>query len=109
VILVGAIFLVVLGVVPVQPWGVLLIGGAAVVEVAESMFWIWLSKRRKAAVGAEALIGRAAEVVRPCHPLGLVRLEGELWQARCEEGADRGEQVWVVALDGLTLRVEKDP
>lgn len=97
-----------LGVVPLRPWGALLVVGAAVVDVGESLFWIWLSKRRKASVGTEALIGRTAEVVRPCRPLGLVRLEGELWQARCEAGADRGEQVWVVALDGLTLQVEKD-
>ncbi|MEX0673229.1 MAG: NfeD family protein [Gaiellaceae bacterium] len=107
-ILVGSILLVVLGVVPLQPWGVILITGAAIVEVAESLFWIWLSKRRKAAVGAEALVGRTAEVMRPCRPLGVVRLDGELWQARCEEGADRGDQVWVVALDGLTLLVERD-
>jgi membrane-bound serine protease (ClpP class) len=108
VILVGSILLVVLGVVPVTPWGVLLIGGAAVVEVAESLFWIWLSKRRRAAVGAEALIGRSAEVVRTCRPLGYVRLAGELWQARCEDGADRGERVSVVGLDGLVLLVERE-
>jgi membrane-bound serine protease (ClpP class) len=35
-----------------------------------------------------------------------VRLQGELWRARCAEGADAGEQVRVVALDGLTLLVE---
>jgi len=106
-ILVGAILLVILGVVPLSPWGMLLIGGAAVVEVGESLFWIWFSKRRRAAVGAEALIGRSAEVVRPCRPLGVARLDGELWQARCEEGADRGERVSVVALDGLVLVVER--
>jgi membrane-bound serine protease (ClpP class) len=108
VILVGAILLVVLGVVPLSPWGVLLIGAAAVVEVAESLFWIWLSKRRRASVGAEALIGRTAEVMRACRPLGYVRLDGELWQARCEEGADRGQLVSVAALDGLILLVERE-
>jgi membrane-bound serine protease (ClpP class) len=107
VILVGSILLVVLGVVPLAPWGALLIAAAAVVEVAESLFWIWLSKRRKATVGAEALRGRTAEVVRPCRPLGYVRLGGELWQARCAEGADRGDEVRVVALEGLTLLVER--
>jgi membrane-bound serine protease (ClpP class) len=108
VILVGSILLVVLGVVPLAPWGAFLIAGAAVVEVAESMFWIWLSKRRRAAVGAEALIGRSAEVVRPCRPFGYVRLAGELWQARCEDGADRGDRVSVVGLDGLVLLVERE-
>ena len=106
-ILVGSILLVVLGVVPLTPWGVPLIAAAAVVEVAESLFWIWLSKRRRAAVGAEALIGRTAQVVRPCRPLGYVRLDGELWQARCDGGADSGDEVSVAGLDGLTLVVER--
>jgi len=106
VILVGAILLVVLGVVPATPWGVPLVAAAAAVEVAESLFWIWLSKRKRATVGAEALVGRTATVVRACRPLGYVRLDGELWQARCAEGADRGADVQVLALEGLTLVVE---
>lgn len=105
-ILVGSILLVVLGVVPFSPWGLPLIVAAALVEVGESLFWIWLSKRRRAAVGAEALVGRVAEVTRPCFPLGYVRLDGELWQARCDGGADRGDQVRVVGIEGLTLVVE---
>ena len=105
-ILVGSILLVVLGVVPVTPWGVPLVAAAAAVEVAESLFWIWLSKRKRATVGAEALVGRTAKDVRPCRPLGYVRLDGELWQARCAEGAEKGADVRVAALDGLTLVVE---
>ena len=105
-ILVGSIFLVVFGIVPVTPWGVPLIAGAAAVEVGQSLFWIWLSKRRRAAVGPETLVGRTARVVRACRPLGYVRLDGELWEARCAEGADRGTDVRVTALEGLTLIVE---
>ena len=105
-LLVGAILLVVLGVVPVTPWGLPLIAAAAAVEVGESLFWIWFSKRKRAAVGAEALVGRTARVVRPCRPEGYVRLDGELWQARCADGADRGEDVRITALEGLTLVVE---
>jgi membrane protein implicated in regulation of membrane protease activity len=108
VILVGSILLVALGVVPFAPWGIWLIVAGAGVEVAESLFWIWLSKRRRAAVGAEALVGRTVEVVRPCRPDGYVRLDGELWQARCEEGADRGDRVRVVGVDGITLVVERE-
>jgi membrane-bound serine protease (ClpP class) len=106
VILVGSILLVVLGVVP-MPWGLALIVGAAIVEVAESLFWIWLSKRRRAAVGAEALVGETARVERACRPVGQVRLHGERWQARCEEGADEGEDVRITGLNGLTLIVER--
>jgi membrane-bound ClpP family serine protease len=89
-----------------QPWGLVLVGVAAVVEIGETFFWIWLSQRRRAKVGAETLIGAVAEVVSACRPDGQVRVQGELWRARCEEGADRGETVRVVDRDGLTLRVE---
>jgi membrane-bound serine protease (ClpP class) len=105
VVLVAAILLA-LFVVP-SPWGLVLVAGAAVVEVAETGFWIWLSKRRRPQVGAEALIGATAEVVSPCRPLGRVRVQGELWRARCEDGADEGDTVRIRALDGLTLTVER--
>jgi membrane protein implicated in regulation of membrane protease activity len=104
VVLVGAILLA-LFVLP-SPWGLVAVLAALVVEVGETAFWIWLSKRRRPQVGAEALIGAQAVVVAPCRPLGSVRVAGELWQARCEDGADRGDVVRVLALDGLTLVVD---
>ena len=81
----------------------------AIIEVGESYFWLWYSRRRKAQVGAETLIGEVAEVVTRCAPLGQVRLQGETWRARCEETAERGEAVRVVALEELTLVVERAP
>jgi membrane protein implicated in regulation of membrane protease activity len=36
-----------------------------------------------------------------------VKVQGELWQARCDGGADVGERVQVKALEGLTLVVER--
>jgi membrane-bound serine protease (ClpP class) len=104
VALVGAILLA-LFVLP-QPWGIAAVLVGLAVEVGETAFWIWLSKRRRPQVGAEALIGALAEVVEPCRPRGSVRVAGELWQARCEAGAARGDVVRVRALDGLTLVVE---
>jgi membrane-bound serine protease (ClpP class) len=104
VALVAAIFLA-LFVLP-SPWGIVAVAGAAVLEVGETAFWIWLSKRRRPQVGAEALIGASAEVVTVCRPLGNVRVAGELWRARCEAGADPGDTVRIRALEGLTLVVE---
>jgi len=100
--------LVVLGVVPLRPWGIMLIVAAAAVDIGESLFWIWLSKRRRASVGTEMLVGKTAEVVRACRPVGYVRLQGELWQARCEAGGERGDRVRVVAVEGLLLVVEPE-
>jgi membrane-bound serine protease (ClpP class) len=58
-------------------------------------------------VGPETLVGAVGRVVTPCRPLGQVRVQGELWRASCADGADEGEEVRVVALDGLTLLVER--
>jgi membrane-bound serine protease (ClpP class) len=89
-----------------HPWGVVTVVGAIALELVEVWFWIWLSKRRRAVVGVEALIGAEAVVVAACRPYGRVRLAGEQWLARCDEGAAEGERVRVTALDGLTLVVE---
>ena len=39
------------------PFGLLLVGLAALVEIGETFFWIHLSRRRKIRAGAETLIG----------------------------------------------------
>ena len=91
-----------------SPWGLVLVGVAALVEIGETFFWVWLSKRRRIQMGAETLIGAPALVVSPCRPNGQVRLRGELWGARCKAGADPGDTVRVVDRDGLILLVEPD-
>ena len=90
-----------------QSWAVPVIAVAAVIEVGETFFWWWLSRRGKVKVGPETLVGMTAVVVAVCRPLGQVKLDGELWRARCEDGADAGETVRVTSLDGLTLVVER--
>jgi membrane-bound serine protease (ClpP class) len=89
-----------------SPWGLVLVGIAGIVEIGESYIWMRLSRRHRIKVGAETLIGAVAEVATPCRPEGQVRVQGELWRARCEEGADPGERVRVVSREGLTLLVE---
>jgi membrane protein implicated in regulation of membrane protease activity len=89
-------------------WGIALVAAATVVEFAETGFWFWLSRRRKAVTGAEALPGSRGVVVMACRPDGQVRIAGELWRAHCEEGADPGDEVVVERLDpGLLLVVRK--
>ena len=88
------------------PWSGLAVVTAAVWETVSALVGVWYSQRGRPQVGVEALVGSSAEVVEPCRPLGRVRLAGELWRARCDEGADAGERVRVRAVDGLTLVVE---
>ena len=90
-------------------WGIVLVTAAAAFELAEAGFWVWLSRRRKAVTGAEALPGSRGVVTAACRPEGQVRVAGELWRARCEEGADVGDAVVVERLDPeLTLVVRKE-
>ena len=91
-----------------SPWSYVAVIAAAVWEVAEITLFVWYSRRRRATTGAEALPGSTAVVVEACRPLGQVRLAGELWRARCEEGAEVGETVVVEALEpDLTLLVRR--
>jgi membrane-bound serine protease (ClpP class) len=87
------------------PWNLVAILGGAAVEVGELTWGLSLARRWKPKTGAEAMIGEEARVVAACRPLGEVRVQGELWQARCDEGADAGETVSIESIDGLTLIV----
>jgi membrane-bound serine protease (ClpP class) len=89
-----------------DPWGYVAVGLAAVVEVGEIYFWIRFLRRYRVTTGAEGLLGERGEVVETCAPIGLVRIRGELWKARCGEPLDAGRLVRVTGVDGLTLEVE---
>jgi membrane protein implicated in regulation of membrane protease activity len=91
------------------PWSYIAVITAGVWEVVEVAVFVWYSKRRRATTGAEALPGRRGIVVEACRPTGQIRLDGELWRATCEEGADPGETVVVESLGAdLTLIVTRD-
>ena len=90
-----------------EPWGYATVAAGGAIEVAEASFWWRWTRRRRPEAGAEALVGTVARVVETCRPDGRVRVRGELWAARCAAGADAGEDVRVLALDGLTLVVER--
>jgi membrane-bound serine protease (ClpP class) len=91
-----------------SPWGVVAVGAAVAVEVLEIVFWRRFLRRYRLRVGPEALLGMRAEVVQACSPVGIVRVRGELWNARASSPVDSGQTVTVSAVDGLTLRVEPD-
>ena len=89
------------------PWNFVVILGGLAVETIELTWGLSLARRWKPKTGAEAMIGEEAEVVVACRPLGEVRVQGELWQARCDEGADVGETVRIERIEGLTLVVRE--
>jgi membrane protein implicated in regulation of membrane protease activity len=89
------------------PLGWTIVGVAFLAEIGEVVFWYRWSRRRRARVGTETFVGRCATVVLPCRPDGQVRIDGELWQARCADGADPGDEVRIEGVEGLTLLVRR--
>jgi membrane protein implicated in regulation of membrane protease activity len=88
------------------PWKLLVLGAGIVAEVGEVIWGRRLARRWRPKTGPEAMIGMHGEVVSPMHPLGQVKVNGELWEARSSPGADIGETVVVRGMEGLTLVVE---
>ena len=90
-----------------SPWNVVALLVCVALFLGELAFWNRKVRLHRKRVGAETLIGQAAAVVRACQPSGQVRLGGEIWDARCDEWADLGDEVVVRTRDGLTLIVER--
>ena len=90
-----------------SPWN--LIGFAASIPIflGELAFWKLRYRHRRVLAGVETLIGKTATVTSTCRPSGQVHLDGEIWEARCAEGAGAGETVTVVSREHLTLVVER--
>jgi membrane protein implicated in regulation of membrane protease activity len=81
-------------------WDYVVVAVGGTIELAESTFWYRWSRRRRAAVGVETLVGRTIEIDAD----GWARVDGERWAVL---GAGPGERAHVVGVDGLTLLVER--
>lgn len=101
-ILVAIVLLLVLP----SPWNLVAFLVLLPLWVLELLAWSRTVKHHRRVVGAETLLDREAVVTAGCWPRGQIRLGGEIWEARCDAGADIGDTVRVVARDGLTLIVE---
>jgi membrane protein implicated in regulation of membrane protease activity len=89
-----------------SPWGLVAVAIGAALDIAETWLFIWWSKRRKATVGVDSLVGKTGVAVGELWPDGQVKVNGEIWSARCDGGCETGTRVVVRAIDGLTLEVE---
>lgn len=81
------------------------IGLGALIEVGEAALMIWWSRRARPATGAPAIVGRPGTALGELRPSGQVRVDGEIWAARCPTGCSAGTLVTVVAVDNLELTV----
>jgi membrane-bound ClpP family serine protease len=63
---------------------------------------------KKVSTGTEGMIGLEGKAVEPLTPNGLISIKGEYWEATSTgEDIAVGENVEIVGLDGLTLRVKR--
>ena len=88
------------------PWSAAAIVIAAAWEVSGALLSVRYSRRGRARVGVETLVGTTASVITPLMPHGQVRVNGEIWQAHSEHSASVGETVLIRAVNELTLEVE---
>ena len=59
--------------------------------------------------GADGMLGEIGIVKETLNPHGRVLVHGELWKAKCEGKIMEGEHVIVESVEGLKVRVKKNP
>jgi len=101
-LLLGGILLAIF-VVP-WPWGIATVLGGGLLDIAESLVLLRWSRRRRAVTGAEALVGSTG-VVATRHQ---VRVAGELWRTKSADELVPGDEVKILAVDGMTLTVKRE-
>jgi membrane-bound serine protease (ClpP class) len=81
---------------------------------ATTLFFLFIvgmglkAQRTKPAIGMETFIGRMGEVVSELDPKGIIKVNGEIWNAvSLSEKIDTGEKIIVKEIKNLTLFVEK--
>jgi membrane-bound serine protease (ClpP class) len=86
-----------------------LVGGVALAASASLLLLMAvLARSHRGAVitGQEEMLGSRARVLDWQDSAGRVRAHGEIWRARGPAGLSAGQEVRVIAIDGLTLEVE---
>lgn len=89
-----------------DPWRVVVLVAAALIEVGEVWLWILFLRRYRITTGVEGLVDETVEVLERCDPRGRARVRGEIWNARSTAVLERGERARIAAVDGLTLVLE---
>jgi membrane-bound serine protease (ClpP class) len=73
-------------------------------DVFEIIIWLRWRKRR-AATGAEGMIGKVGTALTDLAPEGRVKVLGQIWHAEASHDIQAGEAVEVTGTRGLRLEV----
>ncbi|RMG61660.1 MAG: nodulation protein NfeD [Calditrichaeota bacterium] len=86
----------------------------AAASVTTALFFIFAvgmgirAQRKKPATGREGLVGLVGEALETFQKgRGQVLVEGEIWQAYSDNSVRKGDKIRVVAMEGLTLKIER--
>ena len=88
----------------------IMIGGGIIVVTFVFIIHIAVipSFHRKQVTGREGMIGEQGRVVEPLNPVGAIIVKGEYWSAKSvDDRIEADENVEIVGLDGLTLKVKR--
>ncbi len=67
------------------------------------------TRKLKKQGGADGMLGETGIVKETLNPHGRVLVHGELWEAECEGEIMQGDHVIVESVEGLKVRVKKNP
>jgi len=65
------------------------------------------TRKKRAKVGGEELIGMEGVAISRIDGEGQVKIRGEIWTAKSDEVIEEGEKVTVIAREGLKLKVKR--
>ena len=65
------------------------------------------SFHRKPVTGSEGMVGVQGSVVKSLTPVGTITVNGEYWRAKSVDDIEVDEDVVILGLDGLTLKVKR--
>ena len=86
-------------------WRYAVIAGGALIELVEISIWLrW--RKVGAKQGIETMVGLTGVAISDCTPDGQVKVKGEIWKSHCDAGVEAGDNVRVVAVEGLRLEVD---
>jgi len=90
----------------VSPWVAFAVSAAFGVITVFLLRLIVRARRRKARIGADAMVGARATAMEPLTPEGHVLVEGEIWRAIAPQPAPSGTAFLVVGHEQTLLKVE---
>jgi membrane protein implicated in regulation of membrane protease activity len=89
-----------------SPWNAFVGFASLVLFGLEVAYWQRRMRHQEVQTGVGTLVGAIGEVSEPLTPVGQIRVNGEVWEARSSSELSPGTRVRVIAVHGLTLEVE---